>query len=67
MAKKKKTDTAMPASPAAEKQPTQTRLELPADQLAEVRSVAKSIGLSLATFVRLAVLEKVKRIKEGKG
>jgi hypothetical protein len=46
---------------------SQARLELPADQLADVRAVAKSIGLSLATFVRLAVLEKVKRIKEGKG
>ena len=47
------------------KRPTQSKLELPAEELEEVRAVARSIGLPLATFIRLAVLEKVRKIQEG--
>jgi hypothetical protein len=37
---------------------SQARLELPADEMERVRRAARSIGLSLSAFIRLAVLEK---------
>lgn len=66
MAKKKKDEAPVPATPQAKKRPTQTKLELPPDELEAVREVARSIGLTLATFVKMAVLKEVRRIKDGK-
>lgn len=69
MAKKKKVEAPVPAQPPVkpvEKRPTQTKIELPPDELAAIRELARSLGMTLATFVKVAVKEKVRRIKEGK-
>lgn len=66
MAKKKKVEAPMPAPAPAKKRPTQTKIELPPEELEDVRAVARSIGLTLASFVKMSVLKEVRRIKEGK-
>lgn len=66
MAKKKKVEAPMPAPPPVKKRPTQTKIELPPDELEAIREVARSIGLTLASFVKMAVLKEVRRIKEGR-
>ena len=55
-----------PAPMPVKKRPTQAKIELPPDELEEIRSVARELGLTLAGFVKLAVKEKVRRIKRGK-
>lgn len=64
---KKKAEAPVPAPPPAKKRPTQAKIELPAEELEEVRRVAKSLGLTLAGFVKMSVLKEMKRMKEGKG
>jgi hypothetical protein len=49
MAKKKP----QPAKPTS-----QARLELPVPEMDRVRRAARSVGLGLSAFIRLAVLEK---------
>jgi predicted DNA binding CopG/RHH family protein len=66
MAKKKPgTPEPMPATE-AKKDTSQARLELPKAEMDRVRRAAKSRGLPLTTFIRLAVFEKVARIEEGR-
>jgi hypothetical protein len=62
---KQKAKEPTPAALPIKKRPTQTKLELPAEELEEVRRVARSIGLTLASFVKMAVLKEVRRVKEG--
>jgi hypothetical protein len=45
---------------------SQARLELPKAEMERVRKAAKSRGLALTAFLRLAVLEKTSRIEEGR-
>jgi hypothetical protein len=67
MAAKKKA-AATPPKKVTEAKPatSQARLELPRADMERVRAAAKSRGLSLVGFVRLAVLEKAARIAEGR-
>jgi uncharacterized protein (DUF1778 family) len=45
---------------------SQARLELPAEDMEQVRKAARSLGLSLSAFVRMAVLERARRVREGR-
>ncbi len=49
-----------------EKTTTQARIELPTEEFEQVRAVAKSIGLSVSAFIRMAVLKEARRIREGR-
>lgn len=52
----KKVQKKMPA--ATEAKTSQARLELPVPDMERIRKAARSIGLSLSAFIRVAVLEK---------
>ena len=47
--------------------PTQSKLELPAEEMERVRKVARTIGLSLSASVRQAVLEKTVEVQRRMG
>lgn len=65
MAKKKKGKQPMPAPPPAKVRATQAKVEFDPDQLEEIRRVAKSTGRSLTSFIKICILEKMKRLKSG--
>jgi hypothetical protein len=41
---------------------TQSKLELPVEEMERVRQVARTIGLGLSAFIRMAVLEKTTEV-----
>lgn len=49
-----------------EKTTSQARLELPVEEFEKVRSAARSIGLSVSAFIRMAVLKEARRVDEGR-
>ena len=55
MAKKKGSSKVKSATP---EKISQARIELPASEMERIRDAAKSVGLGLSAFIRLAVLEK---------
>lgn len=65
MAAKKKGASRPPAKP-PKPLTAQARLELPKDDMERVRAAAKSRGLALVAFVRLAVMEKLARVEGGR-
>lgn len=42
------------------------RIELPDDDYERVRAVARSLGLSIASFIRMATLKETRRVEEGR-
>lgn len=48
------------------KAPTQSRLVLSPEEFERVRKVARSRGLSMSAFIRMAVLKEVDRIESGR-
>lgn len=64
MAKKKAKK--MTTTAAAEKI-SQARLELPMSEMDRLRRAARSIGLSLSAFIRVAVLEKAVDVERRMG
>jgi Ribbon-helix-helix protein, copG family len=65
MGKKKGAKEPMGSSQPAKSPPTQAKLELPHEELEEVRRIAKETGRSLTAFIRVAVREAVARHKKG--
>jgi uncharacterized protein (DUF1778 family) len=65
MAPKKKRVRQM--TTAAPEKTSQARLELPAEEMDRLRRAARSIGLSLSAFIRMAVLEKAADVERRMG
>jgi hypothetical protein len=55
---KKKPNPVEPKTAKTSPKTSQARLELPAPEMERVRRAARSVGLGLSAFIRLAVLEK---------
>lgn len=63
---KKKENPKVPATAEPPKLTAQARIELPTEEFERVRTAAKGLGLSVSAFIRMAVLQKTKRIEEGR-
>lgn len=64
MAKKKPETKVPPVVTPAQKATSQARVELPTDEFERVRSAAKSLGLSLTGFMRMAILSHTRKVEK---
>ena len=66
MAKKKTGPPKVEIEVADEPAIRHARIELPEDDYERVRAVAKSLGLSVTSFIRMATLKEARRVEEGR-